>query len=194
MKLRILTAIVIAASGVACTPDWARRNNTDIVLLMDVTAGGAGGTGSTTQLLSDPRTPSIVNDNVSLSLRAFPKNPNVDLSPDTIGLVNDVIIRRYTVRYYRADGRNVEGVDVPYSISGDMNVRVPATGVITPASIIVVRHQAKLEPPLRNFVGLGGQGLLTMFADITVYGETITQKAVEARGSLEIVFIDFADE
>jgi len=191
MKVRLLAAALAVVSGVGCTPEWARESDTDVYLSMDIAGGAAGGTGSTTQLLSDPRTPTIVNDNASLSFRLFPKNPT--LAINNTGLVNDIILRRYTIRYYRADGRNVEGVDVPYSISGDMNVRIPATGAVVTTSVIVVRHAAKLEPPLRNFVNAGGMDVLTMYADITVYGETISQKAVQARGSLEIVFIDFLD-
>ena len=196
MKLRILAVLLVAVAAAACTPGWARQNDSDMLLLMDIVAASAGGEGEeATQLLSDPRTPSIVNDNAVLTFRVMPKNPNAFVTPETgIGFVNDVILRRYTIRYYRADGRSVEGVDVPYSISGEMNTRVEAGGTEVETSVIVVRHQAKMEPPLRNFTGFGGQGALTMFAEISVYGETISQRAVSATGRLEIVFIDFADD
>jgi len=109
-----------------------------------------------------------------------------------LGNVNDVILRRYTVRYYRADGRSIEGVDVPYSISGEMNSIVVENGIII-TSIIVVRHQAKLESPLQRLVGAGGQDIVTMAAEITLYGETISGRTVSVTGRLEIVFADFAD-
>jgi hypothetical protein len=197
MKLRILAVLLVAVAGMACTPGWARQNDSDVLLLMDIVAGSAGGEDGddATQLLSDPRTPSIINDNAVLTLRVIMKNPNTIVTPEVgVGQLSDVTLRRYTVRYYRADGRSVEGVDVPYSISGEMNTLVQAFGPEVETSIIVVRHQAKMEPPLRNFTGFGGQGALTMFAEITVYGETISQRTVSATGRLEIVFIDFADE
>jgi hypothetical protein len=67
------------------------------------------------------------------------------------------------------------------------------------AVIMVVRHQAKLEPPLRNLafvtptVNGGGQGILTTIAEITVHGRTTSGKGVSAQGRLTISFADFAD-
>ena len=36
----------------------------------------------------------------------------------------------------------------------------------------LVRHQAKLEPPLRPLAGFGGRVFISTFADITFFGET----------------------
>jgi hypothetical protein len=60
--------------------------------------------------------------------------------------------------------------------------------------IIVVRHQAKFEPPLRQLRGLGGALVLTVQARITLHGVTATGKAVTASTALEVVFADFSDE
>ena len=191
MRVRFVAALaavtMVAATG--CTPRWAREGNGDVLLVMTATAasGGASGGGGTV-LLSDVRNPGIVNDNASLTVRSIIKNPQGPV----MGAVNDVILRRYTVRYYRADGRSIEGVDVPYAISGEMNSIVEAGGETT-TSIIVVRHQAKLEPPIQNLSGIGGQDIVTMAAEITVFGETISGRTVSARGRLEIVFADFAN-
>jgi len=189
MRVRVLTALLILTVAAGCTPEWARQGNADVLLVMDVAAASGGVSGGGSSLLSDVRAPGVVNDNASLTVRSLVKNVN---NPP-LGSVNDVILRRYTVRYYRADGRSVEGVDVPYSISGDMNTLVSANGT-TIASIIVVRHQAKLESPLQNLVGgTGGQQVVTMYAEITVYGETISGRTVSTTGRLEIVFADFAN-
>jgi len=199
MRTRTLAVLAMIGLG-GCTPDWARENNSDVLLIMEFVNGQAGGGvgAGTTQLQSDVRTPSIINDNAELRLRSIAKNPGLTGNRDTLAVPNDVILSRYTVRYYRADGRSIEGVDVPYAISGDMNTLIQADSTVT-TSIIVVRHQAKIEPPLRNLFsgelqsGLGGQRIVTMYAEITVYGETISQRKVSAVGRLEIVFADYGN-
>jgi hypothetical protein len=155
--------------------------------------GGGSEESGTTQLLSDvQREGSVFNDNAELTLRSFRKNPLLSGPFASTGL-NDVLLERNVVRYYRADGRSAPGVDVPYDISGEMSGRIPPDGELV-TSIIVVRHQAKGEPPLRNIRGAGGQDIVTMFAEVTVFGRTLADKKVTASGRLEIVFADFADE
>jgi hypothetical protein len=189
MRIRLIAAAVLAVASAGCTPEWARQGNGDVLLVMNATAATGAEGGGGTVLLSDVRNPSVANDNASLTVQSIVKNPNLS----TTGAVNDVILRRYTVRYYRADGRSIEGVDVPYAISGEMNTRVEAGGSTT-TSIIVVRHQAKIEAPLMNLVGgLGGQQIVTMAAEISVFGETISGRTVSAIGRIEIVFADFAN-
>ena len=93
--------------------------------------------------------------------------------------------------YRRADGRSVEGLDVPYRISGNTTALVPAGGgSSTTLAVDLVRHQAKLEPPLINISGLQ---VVTMFADVTIVGETVSGKTVSASGTAQVTFADFAD-
>jgi hypothetical protein len=202
MKARFLTMILAALAAASCVPDWAKENDADVVLTMTVLGqkGGSEET-ATTQLLSDVASDAggTINDNAELTVRAFPKSPNIDDEFITTGL-NDVFLQRYTVHYRRADGRSVQGVDVPHDLSGDMSGRVPVNGELV-TSIIVVRHQQKLEPPLRNMSRAGivtftmpGQDVLHTVADITVYGITPAQRKVTTTGRLEIAFTDFADE
>jgi hypothetical protein len=197
MRVRILTAAVLAVAMAGCTPQWARDSgNADVTLMMASVLGQAGGSEEqgTTQLLSDVlREGSVFNDNAELTLRSFRKNPLLVGAFASVTGVNDILLERYVVRYYRADGRSQPGVDVPYDISGEMSGRIlPDAELVT--SIIVVRHQAKQEPPLRNIRGAGGQNIVTMFAEITVFGRTLAEKKVTASGRLEIVFADFADQ
>ena len=192
MKLRVLTAILAAFAASSCTPEWAKESDADVLLIMDSVLGQKGGSEETgtTQLLSDVRSPGIFNDNAELTLRAMLKIPT---AVNALNGINDILLKRYTIHYYRADGRSVQGVDVPHDLAGEMSGRVPVNGSLI-TSIIVVRHQAKLEPPLRNLSQLGGEDIITVFADVTVYGETVNKRTVKASGRLEIVFADFADE
>ena len=109
-----------------------------------------------------------------------------------------IYIRQYSVRYFRSDGRNVEGVDVPYSISGAVgNVRYHTPGpggsgeVEADIPITMVRHQAKLEPPLRNLVFNGASIVITCIAEVTIFGQTVQGGNLEAKGQVQITFGDF---
>jgi hypothetical protein len=59
---------------------------------------------------------------------------------------------------------------------------------------VIVRHEAKLEPPLRNMRGGGGLDILHTIANITLHGRTTSGKAVQVQGRLEVTFADFADD
>jgi hypothetical protein len=52
----------------------------------------------------------------------------------------------------------------------------------------LVRHQAKLLPPLSNITGLQ---IVTMFADVTLSGATISGSNVSAGGSVQVTFADY---
>ncbi len=129
------------------------------------------------------------NDNALVTMTARAEDPFTDISR-----FGDIIIERYRVTYVRADGRNTPGVEVPYAFDGAMTLRVP---VDAPASqqFMVVRPQAKLEPPLSNLAGGGGAIVLSVIAQIDFYGrQLVTDRAVAARGFLNITFADFANE
>ena len=193
MKMRFLTIVVAALAATSCVPDWAKDNDADVLLIMTNVFGHKGGEQEDTPVLySDVRSPGIINDNAGMILRAIPKSPGIADDVIETGL-NDVILRRYTVHFYRGDGRSVQGVDVPHDISGEMTGTVPVNGELE-TNIVVVRHQAKQEPPLRNLARFGGEDVFTAFAEITVYGETMAKRTVKATGRLEVHFADFADE
>ena len=102
-----------------------------------------------------------------------------------------VFLDRYEVEYCRTDGRNMEGVDVPYRITGPLRgtCTSPRTrGGRGVRGHHVVSHLAKFEPPLSNLVGFNvagssptdpfvvpGQGIITTIAEITIHGRTIKE-------------------
>ena len=172
----------LASSG--CTPDWAKDGTAPVVLLMTAINDGA-------PLDSDVRisTGSVCADFVSLRVENHFKNPSVT----NTGFRHDVTIERYDVRYFRSDGRDVEGVDVPFSISGNVAQEVIEESAAT-LILEVVRRQAKLEPPLTNLMAGGGGLIVTMFADVTLYARTTTgQNTNPVSARLQIDFADFAD-
>jgi hypothetical protein len=192
-RLLMVGASIAALAG--CTPGFGRANDAPVLLRVNSitgsTGGGgtAGGSGIGSVLLSDVRTTEggVFNDNATLTVESVFKNQN----GPTLGPFSDVVIEQYRVRYLRTDALDREGVDVPYSFSGSVNILVPAGGETT-IPILIVRHAAKLEPPLANLTGAGGFDLITTIAEITLFGHTTSGKAVDATGRIEVHFADFA--
>ena len=188
--MRLLCLVVAGALALAgCTPDIATQNDSNVILRVvsvEATAGGEGTGGAF--LLSDVHDTNggNFNDNVVITVQNIPKNGNTT----DLGRFNDVTLERFEVRYVRSDGRSVEGVDVPYRITGDLTILVPMNATAGVA-FIVVRHQAKDEPPLVNMKGGGGAEVLTLFAEMTIYGHTTSGKAVQVTASMQITFADF---
>jgi hypothetical protein len=182
MRIGAAVPVALALAFAGCSADYVETNASSVLLLVERINAGS-------PVLSDVRGGetgnTIINCLTLVEVSARIKNPNQPASP-----VDDVRLTRYDVSYRRADGRAVEGVDVPYRISGNMTAVVPAGGDLTEVVIDLVRHQAKIEPPLINMVGLQ---VVTMFADVTVHGATISGRAVAGQGSVQVTFADFAE-
>jgi len=165
----------------SCSTNHADEGNATRVLLVTAVNGG-------NVLESDVRqSTNICPDMVALRVENHPKNPNAPIA----GYRDDIVIERYEVRYFRSDGRGVEGVDVPYKISGSLAFEVIG-GEATTLSVEVVRRQAKIEPPLSQLVNGGGAFIVTMFAEITLHARTTTGATTNAAtGRLQIDFADF---
>jgi hypothetical protein len=194
MKFRCALALIALGLTACTTPGFVTSSQADVILeitsITGQSGGSGGGSGIGSVLNSDVLFKGgVINDNATINVRVIDKNR---LNPAIGGGVNDVTLVRYEVQYVRSDGLNQEGVDVPFAISGPLSLLVPAGGTGAD-SIVVVRHQAKLEPPLSNLVGLGGQAVISCVANITIFGQTTAGQVVQATGSLQINFADFAD-
>jgi hypothetical protein len=205
-SLQILGIVAFAASMTGCVPDWASENETGLLMEIASITGVSGGPGipDGAILLSDVIP--VFNDDALLTVNVYRKNPQV---AETSALEH-VRLESYQVRYFRSDGHNVEGVDVPYRITGPINsVRFHTpTGVNEQeidVPITVVRHQAKLEPPLVNLVDflvsdttdtllLSGQGIITTVAEITVFARQVTTgEPLTATGRMQVTFANFSN-
>lgn len=184
-KITTRVGILVAAVAMAgCTADYATNNSSTVHLLI---AGINGGDALKSDIVTDD---GVFADTVEIAIAVRFKNPNIPTVPQ---IPSAVIIERYEVKYRRSDGRGVQGQDVPYTISGNMTAAFDVKNSGTdPLLIEVVRVQAKLEPPLRNLIsGSGGGIIVTMFADITLHGRTVSGQPVQANGSLQIDFANF---
>jgi hypothetical protein len=180
--MALVTALGLALAGCGISPDYVEQSEADVLLLINTLNGGnvlqsdvREGTNSTT----------VVADVVPVGIANRSKNPAVT----SVQVARAIQLERYTVRYFRSDGRNTEGVDVPYAISGELRTVVDVGGNIT----------VNIDPPLTNLRGiaptaLGGSSLIiTCFAEVTIYGTTTSGKAVADSGRMQIDFADTGD-
>lgn len=186
-----VTVLAAALAMAGCSAGYTTQNTSSVLLIV---ASVNGGVPLAADVLSDG---TVVSDSVALAIAVRFKNPNIATVPQ---IPSAVVIERYEIKYRRSDGRGVEGQDVPFSISGNLTAAFDVkTSGTDPLTIEVVRAQAKLEPPLRNLRGvipgttLGGAFIVTMFADITLHGRTISGQTVTGSGSLQIDFADYGD-
>ena len=181
----------------ACGGDLMRTGRSAVFLVVDKIEATPEGGSPTAFLISDVRLDdgSVFNDNVIVTMRSVEKNPTA-----TTTAISSVTLTRYHVDYRRTDGRNVPGVDVPYSFDGGLSLTL-SPGAVGSATFEIVRHQAKLEPPLKNLDGfstagrsLSGLGFISTIAEITIYGRDQNGNEVSVAARLDVHFGDFADQ
>jgi len=194
---RLIVAGAIFMSAAACGGELLRTGRSPVYMVVTSVTAQASGTGTNSAfLLSDVSAGgSVINDNATVNISVVPKDPT---TPTTA--INAVTLTRYRVTFHRADGRNTPGVDVPYGFDGALNATISpnTSGLVT---FEIVRHQMKLEPPLKNLVAVlesgvksvGGLGFLSTIAEITIWGRDQNGNELTATASIDVHFADFAD-
>jgi hypothetical protein len=181
LSLGAVVAVSAALAMAGCSADYVENNEGPVLLLITAINGGA-------QLDSDVRNGEfstfVCENEVDVELTVQNKNPNAPTAP-----ASTVQLESYEVRYSRSDGRGVEGVDVPFRITGSL-AATAEVGEELIVPIEVVRRQAKLEPPLDN---ISQTTILTVSAQVTLFGKTISEKRVSAAARFQIDFADFGD-
>jgi hypothetical protein len=152
-------------------------------VLTIVTSGGACSVASPCQVVYDDFGQAVFR--TPLKDVTNPSSPN---APTTN---NEVTITSYSVVYRRTDGRNVQGVDVPYAFQGAVTGTVPLGGTLSLA-FELVRHVAKEELPLSALRSNGS--IIYTIADITFFGADRVGNDVSVTGSFQVNFGNFADQ
>ena len=207
LRMRLLGRFSLLAALVAATVscgDVVRQGRSPMALVVDSlqgVAGKVGGAGTPAgTLLSDVQAliktpdpctatnpcPTVFDDSGTMALRLVAKDVSVGPTAN-----NQVTITRYHVKYTRADGRNTQGVDVPFEFDGAATVTVPSSGAVT-LGFELVRHVAKEESPLKQLIA--NASIIHTIADVTVYGTDQVGNAISATGSISIEFGDFGDQ
>jgi hypothetical protein len=199
---RIFTAAALVVSATSCG-NVVRSSRAPVILVVNsLTAvrGSAQGSGTpAASLASDVLTivttggtctptnpcPTVFTDSGTMTLSLAAKDISTGLTSN-----NQVTIDRIHVSYRRTDGRNTEGVDVPFSFDTASTATVAISGS-TAISFTLVRIQAKQEAPL---VQLTNTGLISAIADVTAFGSDIVGNVVSATGSIGVTFGNFGDQ
>lgn len=190
----LMGAALVAAATVlpGCT---ARQleGSASSYLIVDALNGSAGDADDFAgQLESDVlSTTGVVSDVGQVDLRLGMKDPGSTTSPATPTSANFITITRYHVKYVRTDGRNTQGVDVPFEFDGGASVTVRDTAAISTLVITLVRAQAKLEAPLLALRNQGGQVILTTIAEVTLFGKDQAGRDVSVKAKIGVTFADF---
>src|SRR5688572_11139008 len=190
-------AMALMAGSVSCG-DVVRQGKAPVIVVVDSmqAASGADPGNMGAFLLSDVETlvdqlPVIFNDVAQATMRLIPKDAGtgaVNLNPTPW---NAVTITRYRITFLRADGRNTPGVDVPFAVDGAVTATLTPSPTVVPFEM--VRHQQKLEQPLRSLASFGGRLFITTIADITFYGADQMGNEVQAKATMNVSFSDYAD-
>jgi hypothetical protein len=130
------------------------------------------------------------NDLGEVTMSLILRDPGQPGLPSEPTAINQVTFTRYRVVFQRSDGRNTQGVDVPYAFDGATTFTVPIEGTVS-AGFELVRNTAKQEAPLR---ALQASGLIiTTLAEVTFFGRDQAGNDVQAAGTIQVNFGNFAD-
>lgn len=205
-RLAIVAILVVAASSCG---DVVRSSRAPVLLVINqLTAAPTGGFGANQfggMLHSDvivnvttppPCTtttpcPTIYSDSGQAVLSIVLKDIGTTASPASPTTNNQVTINRVHVKYIRADGNNIQGVDVPYEFDGAVTGTVVG-GANLPVTFEIVRHAAKEEPPLLAL--RTSAAIITTIAQVTFYGTDTVGNAVSVMGQIQIDFANFGDQ
>jgi len=196
MKLKLVVLIIAALALVSCV---AKENDTTSAsfLVINALTGNdlEGNSGSTTVFSDVSLAGSIVNDNGVATVTTLTYNPLEDSDEHDITFYMNVIVDQVDVEFMRTDGRNVEGVDVPYRFTQPMNMLVPVDE-ITEIPFVLIRHVAKLEAPLFALREITSQGvILQLVAKVTLHGKDLGgHRVAPVSGYVSVWCGNFADQ
>ena len=203
---RFFVLAMATAAATSCG-DVVRNGRAPVIIVVDSMGGSSGKTTGGTfgnPLISDVLTlittplpcttdkpcPTVFNDLGQAAMHLELKDQGTVATPAVASPNNQVTLTRYHVEYQRADGRNVQGVDVPFAFDGTITATIPASGSANVA-FEIVRIDAKKESPLVQLVASGT--FITAFANVTFYGTDLVGNAISATATMTVDFGNFAD-
>lgn len=194
VRIRLASVLGLILASASCG-DLVRQGTASSYLVINelVAASGADPSNFSATLFSDVVTvkddrPTIFADNGRVSFGIALKDPGSPGSPNTPSANNFITLDRYHVKYVRADGRNVQGVDVPYEFDAGMTFTVTGERNET---FELVRHVAKEEAPLAALVR--SAVIINTIAEVTFYGHDQTGRSVSTTAHIGIEFGNFGD-
>lgn len=188
-RVGLAGAAVLLLGTVSCG-ELSRQGSASTYLIVTAFEAASGADPDTfgATLASDVITvvdnaPTVFADGGQITFTLAAKDPGAATTPQ-----NFITIDRYRVRFVRTDGRNTEGLDVPYGFDGAVTATVGSTSTV---GFTLVRGQAKGEAPLRALVA--NNGVISTIAEVTFYGQDQTGRAVTASGKISVNFANWGD-
>src|SRR6185295_4428286 len=186
--VRSLGVAAIVATSVSCG-DVVRQGRAPVFLVIDSLAGGRAGGTLAANVQSDvivnltspapcsatSPCPTVFNDVGTATLHLAPK----DVTATAPTTNNAVTITRIHIKYVRSDGRNTQGVYVPYEWDAAATVTIPPSGSGT-VGFELVRHVAKEESPLVQLIS--NPSIINTITEVTFFGQDQTGNEVSVMG------------
>jgi hypothetical protein len=192
LHLAIIVSLGLASASCG---DLTRQGTSSSYLIVSSLEGASGatpeefaGTLNSDVVTVVDESPSTFNDVARVSFRLGLKDPGTADAPTAPTQANWITVDRYRVRFIRSDGRNTEGVDIPYAFDSAFTATVAGD---TQVGFTIVRHQAKDEAPLRALVRNGL--VISTIAEVTFYGHDQTGRTVTATANISVSFANFGD-
>lgn len=192
-SLRVAALLGAAAVLVACNPIENQSQSATLLIVENML--GTDHLGNNVNFLEsdvvqgEATAPIYVADMAIASLRASSLNPNPNLG---VSQYYNIQLTRYVVTFIRSDGRNVPGVDVPYTFEGSVSVLIQV-GRTVDVPFVIVRQVAKIEPPLNSLRGGYPDEVLNVTAKVDFYGHDLANRAVTTSGYLPVYFANYID-
>jgi hypothetical protein len=194
-RARLIAVVLFTMLASASCGDMVRQGQASSYLIINALEAASGAESSQfgAVLSSDVVTvvdgaPTIFEDAGRVVLALAMKDAGTPDNPTSPSTNNYITVNRYRVRYIRADGRNTEGVDVPYAFDGAITGTVSGTSTF---GFTLVRLQAKLEAPLAA-LAVNGNTISTI-AQVTFYGRDQTGRETSVTGQISINFANWGD-
>ncbi|TFG75912.1 MAG: hypothetical protein E4H23_10210 [Chrysiogenales bacterium] len=190
MKFLVLGIMVLLLTG--CVAKENDSTSGSFLVIESLTGNDLEGNEGSTTVFSDvDNAGSIINDNGVAEVSALIYNPLTDTD---VSYYNNVIVDQIDVEFKRTDGRNVEGVDVPYRFTQPMNWLVEVDNVAE-IPFILIRHVAKLEAPLLALKEAPSQGfVLQLVAIVTIHGKDLGgHRVAPVSGYISVWCSNFSD-
>jgi len=190
-SLVLLTGVALAGGALGCS-SHVREGRSPSYLIVDsvLAASGTDQTFGNT-LSSDVETKSAVySDSGQATMTLALKDIGPAANPAAPTTNNFVTVTRYHVQYRRSDGRNTQGVDVPYEWDAAATVTVSPSGSAT-IGFELVRLVAKEESPLVQLKT--SPSFINTITEVTFFGRDTVGNDVSATGKIQINFGNFGD-
>jgi hypothetical protein len=188
--------LIIAALFLAsCAASEKDSTSGSFLVINSLTGNDLEGLPGSTTVFSDVLTAgSIINDNGVAEVTTLTYNPLPDSPEHDITYYMNVVVDQIDVEFLRTDGRNVEGVDVPYRFTQPMNQLVAVDETVE-IPFVLIRHVAKLEAPLLALRDITSQSyILQLVAKVTVHGKDLGgHRVAPVTSYLTVWCANFAD-